>query len=168
MRAAPSQRTRHRQTAVVSDCDRAVRVTFFIGMFSECSDRRSRIDVVDHNDSGQTSSFARLGCRRLWCGRDGNLGPVHPHLRRHYPADSQLVLAVASVMMLAAITGLDGQTSTVRMIADEGEAAQSWARWRGPSGQGVVTGTGYRDKWSATQNVWWKIRVGINSMPGGV
>jgi outer membrane protein assembly factor BamB len=45
------------------------------------------------------------------------------------------------------------------MIGDTGEAAKYWARWRGPSGQGLVSGTGYTDTWSATQNVKWKIRV---------
>jgi outer membrane protein assembly factor BamB len=47
----------------------------------------------------------------------------------------------------------------VQMIGDTGEAAKYWARWRGPSGQGLVSGTGYTDTWSATQNVKWKIRV---------
>ena len=28
------------------------------------------------------------------------------------------------------------------MVADEGEAAKHWARWRGPSGQGLVSGSG--------------------------
>jgi hypothetical protein len=69
------------------------------------------------------------------------------------------VLAAASVVVLVAITRLDGQAPAVRLIADDGEAAQNWARWRGPSGQGVVTGSGYPDKWSATQNVLWKVRV---------
>jgi len=45
------------------------------------------------------------------------------------------------------------------MVADEGEGAKYWPRWRGPSGQGVVTGTGYVDTWSATQNVLWKTPV---------
>jgi len=45
------------------------------------------------------------------------------------------------------------------MIADTGEAAKYWTRWRGPSGQGIVAGTGYVDKWSATQNVKWKTPV---------
>ena len=45
------------------------------------------------------------------------------------------------------------------MVADEGEGAKYWPRWRGPSGQGVVTGTGYVDTWSATQNVLWKTAV---------
>ena len=44
----------------------------------------------------------------------------------------------------------------VRMVADEGEAAKHWARWRGPSGQGLVSGAGYPDSWSPTQNVLWK------------
>jgi outer membrane protein assembly factor BamB len=55
----------------------------------------------------------------------------------------------------------------VRMIADEGEALQYWARWRGPSGQGLVSGKGYPDKWSATDNVLWKVplRGSGNSSP---
>lgn len=47
----------------------------------------------------------------------------------------------------------------VQMIADEGEATRYWARWRGPSGQGLVSGQGYVDTWSATQNVLWKVPV---------
>ena len=42
------------------------------------------------------------------------------------------------------------------MIADEGEGAKYWPRWRGPSGQGVAFGTGYPDTWSSSQNVVWK------------
>jgi outer membrane protein assembly factor BamB len=52
-----------------------------------------------------------------------------------------------------------GQEAAVRMVADEGEGLKYWPRWRGPSGQGVVTGTGYVDTWSATQNVVWKTPV---------
>jgi outer membrane protein assembly factor BamB len=56
---------------------------------------------------------------------------------------------------------LAGQAAAdgVRMVADEGEAAQYWARWRGPSGQGLVSGTGYPDTWSASQNIAWKVPV---------
>ena len=56
---------------------------------------------------------------------------------------------------------LEGQqpSPAVQMIGDTGEGAKYWARWRGPSGQGVVTGTGYPDSWSATQNVKWKVPV---------
>jgi outer membrane protein assembly factor BamB len=42
------------------------------------------------------------------------------------------------------------------MIPVEGEGAQYWTRWRGPSGQGLVAGSGYPDEWSATKNVLWK------------
>ena len=49
--------------------------------------------------------------------------------------------------------------SAVRMIAVEGEAARYWSRWRGPSGQGLVEGTGYPDRWSETENVVWRAEV---------
>ena len=51
------------------------------------------------------------------------------------------------------------QDATVRMIAAEGEAAKYWSRWRGPSGQGLVSGEGYPDRWSAAQNILWKTPV---------
>ena len=41
------------------------------------------------------------------------------------------------------------------MIPVEGEGAQYWPRWRGPSGQGVVDDVGYPDRWSDTENVMW-------------
>jgi outer membrane protein assembly factor BamB len=54
---------------------------------------------------------------------------------------------------------LAGQEPAVRMVADEGEAASYWPRWRGPSGQGLVSGGGYLDRWSGTENVLWKTPV---------
>lgn len=54
---------------------------------------------------------------------------------------------------------LRGADQDVRMIEPEGEAARWWPRWRGPSGQGIVTGTGYPEKWSGTENVDWKVEV---------
>ena len=45
------------------------------------------------------------------------------------------------------------------MLGVEGEGARYWTRWRGPSGQGVVTGAGYVDTWSATENIAWKVAV---------
>ncbi len=47
----------------------------------------------------------------------------------------------------------------VRMVAPEGDGARYWSRWRGPSGQGVVEGSGYPDTWSDTTNVRWKVAV---------
>jgi outer membrane protein assembly factor BamB len=51
------------------------------------------------------------------------------------------------------------QDSAVQMIAVSGEGARYWPRWRGPSGQGLVAGSGYLDSWSATENVVWKSPV---------
>ena len=45
------------------------------------------------------------------------------------------------------------------MIPVEAEADRYWSRWRGPSGQGVVEGTGYTDRWSATEHVLWRTPV---------
>src|SRR5687768_15959146 len=44
----------------------------------------------------------------------------------------------------------------VAMIPVEGEGAKYWPRWRGPSGQGLVTGKVYTDRWSDTEHVKWK------------
>jgi hypothetical protein len=49
--------------------------------------------------------------------------------------------------------------SPVEMVVPTGDAQKYWPRWRGPSGQGLVTGTGYVDAWSDTQNVRWKVTV---------
>src|SRR5207247_731994 len=47
----------------------------------------------------------------------------------------------------------------VAMIPVDGEAANYWTRWRGPSGQGLATGTGYVDSWSDSVNVKWRADV---------
>src|SRR5688572_72304 len=65
------------------------------------------------------------------------------------------LLAIAA-MSVPLAKEFHAQEATVRMVPVDAEAARYWPRWRGPSGQGVVTGTGYPDKWSATQNVLWK------------
>ena len=70
-----------------------------------------------------------------------------------------LALAVATLVIAAPHSRGLGQEAAVRMIADEGDAAQQWPRWRGPSGQGLATGTGYPDTWSGTDNVVWKVPV---------
>ena len=69
---------------------------------------------------------------------------------------------VVAVGLLAAASPLPpvrGQEPAVRMIADDGEGTKYWPRWRGPSGQGQVSGTGYPEAWSSTQNVAWKTQV---------
>ena len=48
---------------------------------------------------------------------------------------------------------------SVHMISVDGEGSEYWSRWRGPSGQGHVSGTGYPVTWSSTENVLWKAKV---------
>jgi outer membrane protein assembly factor BamB len=69
-------------------------------------------------------------------------------------------VAVAVPALALALGALvSGQELAVRMIAVEGEGAKYWPRWRGPSGQGLVEGSGYPDTWSSTENVVWKTPV---------
>ena len=42
----------------------------------------------------------------------------------------------------------------VRMVEVAGEATKYWSRWRGPSGQGLVTAGAYTDTWSPGTSVW--------------
>ena len=58
-------------------------------------------------------------------------------------------------LALALLAGA-GAPDEVAMIAVEGEGAKYWPRWRGPSGQGLVAGTGYTDRWSDTDHITWK------------
>ena len=70
---------------------------------------------------------------------------------------------IAAILTLGAMSlpqpRASGQAESVRMIADEGEGAKYWPRWRGPSGQGLAAGSGYPDTWSPTQNIVWKVPV---------
>ncbi|MXZ70209.1 MAG: PQQ-binding-like beta-propeller repeat protein [Acidobacteria bacterium] len=59
----------------------------------------------------------------------------------------------------ASTTQQGAAPDAVAMVAVEGEGARYWPRWRGPSGQGIVTGAGYPDRWSATDNVVWRTTV---------
>jgi outer membrane protein assembly factor BamB len=47
----------------------------------------------------------------------------------------------------------------VSLLPADGEAARYWPRWRGPSGQGLVEGSGYPDEWSDTKNVLLRVPV---------
>lgn len=49
------------------------------------------------------------------------------------------------------------QPAEVSLIPVTGEGASYWSRWRGPSGQGIVNGSGYPDSWSASDNVAWSV-----------
>src|SRR4030095_12269142 len=54
---------------------------------------------------------------------------------------------------------LSAAGAPVSLIPVEGEGAQYWPRWRGPSGQGHVAPGNYVDAWSDTTNVKWKAAV---------
>lgn len=84
--------------------------------------------------------------------------------RKHCTLASVAALAGFAVVLVARNVaprpqGQAGEENSVRMIAVEGEGERYWPRWRGPSGQGLVSGSGYPDTWSATQNVAWKTPV---------
>ena len=51
------------------------------------------------------------------------------------------------------------QPEPVRMVPADGEAAKYWPRWRGPSGQGHVSGTNYTDTWSTKEHIKWRAQV---------
>ena len=68
------------------------------------------------------------------------------------PLRAALLAVPATLTLLAA-------GDPVTLIPVAGEGARYWTRWRGPSGQGQVAGTGYVDTWSSTTNVKWKVHV---------
>lgn len=67
--------------------------------------------------------------------------------------------AALSVMAAVVVTGPRAAAPDVALVPVEGEGAKYWPRWRGPSGQGHVSGSGYVDTWSDTANVKWKVAV---------
>jgi len=77
------------------------------------------------------------------------------YLAGHMKRWREMKLPLALVGILLCVAGLAAQQPEVRMVAVEGEGAKYWPVWRGPSGQGLVTGT-YPDTWSDTENVLWK------------
>jgi outer membrane protein assembly factor BamB len=48
------------------------------------------------------------------------------------------------------------QQISIQMVPVDGEGAKYWTRWRGPSGQGLVSSGSYLDTWSATQGIRWR------------
>ena len=75
--------------------------------------------------------------------------------------------SLALLLGLFLIATPAGVADEVFLIPVEGEGAKYWPRWRGPSGQGLASGSGYVDRWSATENVKWKTRLetGGNGSP---
>jgi outer membrane protein assembly factor BamB len=75
------------------------------------------------------------------------------------------VLAAVAALALASLGGTTAGTRVgaaaagVSMVEPQGDAQKYWPRWRGPSGQGIASGTGYPDVWSPTQNIKWRTVV---------
>ena len=67
-----------------------------------------------------------------------------------------LTLTAALLFWLSGITFAQNDTRSVGMVALTGEGAQYWPRWRGPSGQGIVSTGNYPDRWTAIDNVLWR------------
>jgi outer membrane protein assembly factor BamB len=68
-----------------------------------------------------------------------------------------IVAVVFAALLLAPAVRV--AVNDVEMIPVEGEGTKYWPRWRGPSGQGLATGSGYVDTWSDTENVKWKTKL---------
>ncbi len=86
---------------------------------------------------------------------------VHVRLNRaSLPLCAGLVLACAGLTTAAGIAGA-GRSSAEepRMIEVTGEGAKYWPRWRGPSGQGMVTPGKYSNTWTPSTMVKWKIAL---------
>ncbi|MEE8130836.1 MAG: PQQ-binding-like beta-propeller repeat protein [Vicinamibacterales bacterium] len=79
--------------------------------------------------------------------------------RPHRPAYRIGLLLALWTLACAPAPAQEPAPPGVRMVPPPGEGGLYWPRWRGPSGQGVVDGTGYTDTWSATTNVRWKTPV---------
>ncbi len=70
-----------------------------------------------------------------------------------------LPLVVVAAVASGIVLGAGAPAEDVEIVPPAGSGHDFWPRWRGPSGQGVVNGTGYPETWSATENVQWKVRV---------
>jgi outer membrane protein assembly factor BamB len=70
-----------------------------------------------------------------------------------------LILVTALAVLTPEQTTTALQSVAVQIIPVEGEGANYWTRWRGPSGQGLVSGSGFIDQWSDKDHVIWKTRV---------
>ena len=71
------------------------------------------------------------------------------------------IARAAAALLIVAAAGTTARTApdVVRMVEAEGIAAKYWPRWRGPSGQGRVPDGPYPDRWSAKDNIAWRVPV---------
>ncbi|HEX4997689.1 MAG TPA: PQQ-binding-like beta-propeller repeat protein [Terriglobia bacterium] len=69
---------------------------------------------------------------------------------------SALVILAGLAALAAAPAPGAQESQSVQIIPVDGEAGRYWTRWRGPSGQGLVSGGSYPDQWSDKENILWK------------
>jgi outer membrane protein assembly factor BamB len=89
--------------------------------------------------------------------------PGEASMKSRRPQARFAVALAAGALAAAGIAALDDARAVpqneLRILVAEGEGQQYWPNWRGPSGQGLVAGSGYPDTWSDTDNVLWKTPV---------
>lgn len=78
---------------------------------------------------------------------------------RRYTIAGAIVTIAAATGLIAHSVPNASYNEEVRPAPVSAEAESYWSRWRGPSGQGMVKGTNYVDKWSNTENVLWRTAV---------
>src|SRR5262245_16110782 len=70
-----------------------------------------------------------------------------------------VLVVIQSVLVARGAAIQQPPTASVSMVGVSAEGAAFWPRWRGPSGQGLATDSGYPDRWSSTENVLWRTTV---------
>lgn len=75
------------------------------------------------------------------------------------PLSIAVVILAAPLLIPGSSLRAAATEVAAEMIEVQGEGAKYWSRWRGPSGQGLVRSGTYRDTWSPTQGVKWKVPV---------
>ena len=84
---------------------------------------------------------------------------IRPMGRERFARGTLASGALLTTLLLLPAHAAPPVAGDVAMIPAGGGADAHWPRWRGPSGQGEVRGSGYVDRWSATDNVLWKVEV---------
>ncbi|HUP40690.1 MAG TPA: PQQ-binding-like beta-propeller repeat protein [Vicinamibacterales bacterium] len=127
----------------------AIHLPFWkIGRQSEKLSTTPEQPIVVYCGHGPRAYIAAAALRQ--CGFM-NVAYLTGHMKKW--KEMKLPLTIACLML--AVAAAFAQQLDVRMVGVEGEGAKYWPVWRGPSGQGLVTGT-YTDTWSSTENVVWK------------
>ena len=125
---------------------------------------RANSSSASRNSNGVSSTYSETGIDCMGHAdlsdytRGMSLSLESPELRLAFRMCTTR-LALATALLALVSTASLAQSPGIFMIPVEGKAQSYWPRWRGPSGQGVVKGKGYPDRWSSTQNVLWRTPI---------